>query len=63
MAPDGRYLTYFVNNGTGGQLARFFAMDLTATSRRTRELLGWTPSGPTLSEDLAGGAYGLEAPA
>ena len=29
VAPDGRYLTYFVNNGTGGQLARFFAMDLT----------------------------------
>ena len=28
VAPDGRYLTYFVNSGTGGQPARFFAMDL-----------------------------------
>ncbi|MEP6628872.1 MAG: SDR family oxidoreductase [Lapillicoccus sp.] len=46
-----------------GWIGGFFAMDLTATSRRTRELLGWTPSGPTLSEDLAAGAYGLEAPA
>ena len=33
-------------------------MSLTATSDRTRELLGWTPTGPTLSEDLAAGAYG-----
>ena len=36
VAPDGRYLTYFVNNGTGGQPARFFAMDL--TGRRVAEI-------------------------
>ena len=30
----------------------------TATSDRTRELLDCTPTGPTLSEDLAAGAYG-----
>jgi nucleoside-diphosphate-sugar epimerase len=41
-----------------GWIGGFFAMDLTATSDRTRELLGWTPTGPTLSEDLAAGAYG-----
>ena len=41
-----------------GWIGGFFAMDLTATSTRTRELLGWTPTGPTLSEDLAAGAYG-----
>ena len=33
-------------------------MNLTATSTATSELLGWTPTGPTLSEDLAAGAYG-----
>ena len=41
-----------------GWIGGFFAMSLTATSDRTRELLGWTPTGPTLSEDLAAGAYG-----
>jgi nucleoside-diphosphate-sugar epimerase len=40
-----------------GFLGRFFGMDLTATSTATRELLGWTPSGPTLLEDIAAGAY------
>ena len=35
-------------------------MDITATSARTRELLGWTPSGPTLFEDVAAGAYALD---
>jgi nucleoside-diphosphate-sugar epimerase len=40
-----------------GWIGRFFAMDLSATSIRTRELLGWTPTGPTLIEDLAAGAY------
>jgi nucleoside-diphosphate-sugar epimerase len=42
-----------------GWIGRFFAMDITASSARTRELLGWTPSGPTLLEDIAAGAYGL----
>ncbi len=41
-----------------GWIGNFFAMDLTATNTATRELLGWTPTGPTLIEDLATGAYG-----
>ncbi|WP_037319440.1 SDR family oxidoreductase [Amycolatopsis orientalis] len=40
-----------------GWIGTFFALDLAATSAGTRELLGWTPTGPTLVEDLAGGAY------
>lgn len=40
-----------------GWIGTFFAMDLTATSTLTRELLGWTPTGPTLVEDLDAGAY------
>jgi nucleoside-diphosphate-sugar epimerase len=40
-----------------GWIGAFFAMDLSATSTATRQLLGWTPSGPTLLEDLAAGAY------
>jgi nucleoside-diphosphate-sugar epimerase len=41
-----------------GWIGGFFAMDGSATSARTRELLGWTPTGPTLIEDLDAGAYG-----
>jgi nucleoside-diphosphate-sugar epimerase len=40
-----------------GWIGAFFAMDLAATSERTRALLGWTPTGPTLGEDLAAGGY------
>ena len=40
-----------------GFIGSFFAMDLAASSRRTQELLGWTPSGPTLVEDIDAGAY------
>jgi nucleoside-diphosphate-sugar epimerase len=40
-----------------GWIGTFFAMDLTATSTETRELLGWTPTGPTLIEDLDNDAY------
>jgi nucleoside-diphosphate-sugar epimerase len=40
-----------------GWISTFFAMDLSATSTATQELLGWTPNGPTLTEDLAAGAY------
>jgi hypothetical protein len=40
-----------------GWIGSFFAMDLAATSDATRELLGWTPTGPTLVEDLDAGAY------
>jgi nucleoside-diphosphate-sugar epimerase len=38
--------------GHFGWIGAFFSMDLAATSTATRELLGWTPAGPTLLEDL-----------
>jgi nucleoside-diphosphate-sugar epimerase len=44
--------------GHFGWISRFFAMDLSATSIATRELLGWTPGGPTLVDDIGAGAYG-----
>ncbi|MEV7099340.1 SDR family oxidoreductase [Amycolatopsis sp. NPDC051045] len=40
-----------------GWIGTFFALDLAATSTATQKLLGWTPSGPTLVDDLAAGAY------
>ncbi|HEY0803830.1 MAG TPA: SDR family oxidoreductase [Pseudonocardiaceae bacterium] len=40
-----------------GWIGTFFAMDLSATSTMTRQLLGWTPTGPTLIKDLDTGAY------
>lgn len=40
-----------------GWIGGFFAMDLSATSTVTRELLGWAPTGPSLIEDLDTGAY------
>jgi nucleoside-diphosphate-sugar epimerase len=40
-----------------GFIGMFFGMDMSATSTRTRELLGWTPTGPTLLEDVKDGAY------
>ncbi|SDU34214.1 SDR family oxidoreductase [Jiangella alkaliphila] len=40
-----------------GWMARFFGAELTASSVRTTELLGWTPTSPTLFEDIAAGAY------
>jgi nucleoside-diphosphate-sugar epimerase len=40
-----------------GWIGGFFAMDLTGTSDATRHLLGWTPTGPTLIEDIDSGAY------
>ncbi|MFD8248007.1 SDR family oxidoreductase [Nocardia sp. NPDC059691] len=43
--------------GHFGWIGAFFAMDLSATSEATRELLGWKPTGPTLIEDLDAGAY------
>ncbi|XVS67155.1 SDR family oxidoreductase [Actinosynnema sp. CA-299493] len=42
-----------------GWIGHFAGMDLTASSARTRELLGWTPTGPTLFADIAAGAYPL----
>ncbi|BBY26862.1 SDR family oxidoreductase [Mycolicibacterium sediminis] len=41
-----------------GWIGGFFAMDMAASNAATRELLGWTPTGPTLIEDIDGGAYG-----
>jgi nucleoside-diphosphate-sugar epimerase len=43
--------------GHFGWIAMFFGMDLTATSTVTRELLGWTPTGPALIQDIDAGAY------
>ncbi len=43
--------------GHFGFVASFFAMTMTASSERTRELLAWTPTGPTLVEDIEAGAY------
>ncbi|WP_125132504.1 NAD-dependent epimerase/dehydratase family protein [Microbacterium sp. 10M-3C3] len=40
-----------------GFIGRVFASDTSASSVRTRELMGWTPTGPTLLEDIAAGAY------
>lgn len=43
--------------GHFGWIGAYFAMDFAATSNATRELLGWTPNGPTLIEDIDDGAY------
>ena len=40
-----------------GFIGRFFGMPMAATSTATRELLDWQPTGPTLLEDIADGAY------
>ncbi|MEU6171884.1 SDR family oxidoreductase [Streptantibioticus parmotrematis] len=40
-----------------GWISAFFTMDLAATSIETQRLLGWTPTGPGLIEDIAAGAY------
>lgn len=40
-----------------GWIGALFGMDLPASSAQTRQLLDWTPTGPTLLEDLAGGSY------
>jgi nucleoside-diphosphate-sugar epimerase len=40
-----------------GYIGSFFAMELSATSGRTRALLRWEPTGPTLIEDIDAGAY------
>ena len=40
-----------------GWIGGFFGMDIPASSTATQELLGWTPTGPTLIEDLDTGAY------
>jgi nucleoside-diphosphate-sugar epimerase len=40
-----------------GWIGTLFGMDLSASSVATQELLGWTPTGPTLIEDIDAGAY------
>ena len=40
-----------------GFIGHVLGMDLRASSDATREALGWTPTGPTLLEDLATDAY------
>ncbi|WP_410650482.1 SDR family oxidoreductase [Amycolatopsis sp. cmx-4-54] len=40
-----------------GFVGRFLALDMSASSARTRELLEWTPYGPSLAEDIEAGAY------
>ncbi|KOX27510.1 3-beta hydroxysteroid dehydrogenase [Saccharothrix sp. NRRL B-16348] len=42
-----------------GWIGHFAGLDITASNARTRELVGWTPTGPTLFEDIAAGAYAL----
>lgn len=49
--------------GHFGWIGTFFGMELSATSQETQELLDWTPTGPTLFEDLDAGAYGAQVPA
>ncbi|HEY3410286.1 MAG TPA: SDR family oxidoreductase [Propionicimonas sp.] len=40
-----------------GWIGNFFALDIPASAALTRERLGWVPSHPTLTEDIAAGAY------
>ncbi len=50
VAPEGAQAHF-------GWIGGFFGMDMSAASSHTQQLLGWTPTGPTLREDLAGGSY------
>jgi nucleoside-diphosphate-sugar epimerase len=40
-----------------GFMAHFWGLTMTATSDATRQLLSWSPAGPTLIEDILAGAY------
>ena len=40
-----------------GWIGGFFAMDIPASSDFSQKLLGWTPTGPTLIDDLSGDWY------
>jgi nucleoside-diphosphate-sugar epimerase len=40
-----------------GPLAEAFLLDQQATGEKARRELGWEPTGPTLTEDLATGSY------
>jgi nucleoside-diphosphate-sugar epimerase len=52
--PDDQVAEHF------GWISRFVAMDMPASSDATRELLNWTPTGPTLVEDIDAGGYGTK---
>jgi hypothetical protein len=41
----------------GGFIGAFYAMDLRASSTATRAAFDWTPTGPTLLDDIRAGAY------
>lgn len=43
--------------GHFGFIGRFFGAEMTASSAATRAAYGWDPTGPTLVEDIAAGAY------
>ena len=40
-----------------GWIGLFFSMGAAASNDETRALLGWAPTGPTLLDDIAAGAY------
>jgi nucleoside-diphosphate-sugar epimerase len=40
-----------------GVVGHFFGRDMSASSEATRALLGWTPTGPSLVDDIRSGAY------
>jgi len=40
-----------------GWIGSFFALDVATSSTLTQQRLGWTPTGPTLLQDLDAGAY------
>jgi nucleoside-diphosphate-sugar epimerase len=40
-----------------GFIGRFFGAEMTASNTATRATYGWEPSGPSLIEDIAAGAY------
>ena len=42
-----------------GWIGGFFGFEMAASSAATQRLLGWSPTGPTLVEDIDGGAYRL----
>lgn len=55
IAPDGA-VDHF------GFIGTFFGRDMSSSSRLTRAAYGWQPTGPTLVEDIAGGAYDAPGP-
>ncbi|MFD0783281.1 3-beta hydroxysteroid dehydrogenase, partial [Micromonospora azadirachtae] len=44
----------------GGFIGTFFGMDVRASSAATRAAFDWTPTGPTLLDDIRAGAYTAE---